>query len=98
MSRRPAWLVLVSLVLVAATALAATSTVALTVEGMTRGSRPIAVKKALEGLKGVRRAEVSFRKKEARVTFDPAQVTVEQLIEAVNRAGFRAALKAGGAT
>jgi len=46
----------------------------------------------------VRRAEVSFRKKEARVTFDPAQVTVEQLIEAVNRAGFRAALKAGGET
>jgi len=45
----------------------------------------------------VSRAEVSFRDKEARVTFDPAQVTVEQLIEAVNRAGFRAALKAGDA-
>ncbi len=43
------------------------------------------------------RAEVSFRDKEARVTFDPVQVTVEQLIEAVNRAGFRAALKTGGA-
>ena len=43
------------------------------------------------------RAEVSFRNKEARVTFDPAQVKVEQLIEAVNRAGFRAALKDGGA-
>ena len=40
------------------------------------------------------RAEVSFREKEARVTFDQAQVTVEQLIVAVNRAGFRAALKA----
>ncbi len=56
------------------------------------------VKKALEGLKGVSRAEVSFRHKEARVTFDPAQVTVEQLIEAVNLVGFRAVLKAGGAT
>ncbi len=55
------------------------------------------VKKALEGLKGVSRAEVNFRDKEARVTFDPAQVTMEQLIEAVHRAGFRAALKAGGA-
>ena len=55
------------------------------------------VKKVLEGLKGVSRAEVSFRDKEARVTFDQAQVTVEQLIEAVNRAGFRAALKAGSA-
>jgi len=30
---------------------------------------------------------VSFRDKEARVTFDPTQVTVEQLIEAVNKAG-----------
>jgi len=45
----------------------------------------------------VSRAEVSFRDKEARVTFDPDQVTVEQLIEAVNRAGFRAALRPGGA-
>ncbi len=35
MSRLPAWLVLLSLVLVAITAFAATSTVALTVEGMT---------------------------------------------------------------
>ncbi len=44
------------------------------------------------------RAEASFRDNEARVTFDPDQVTVEQLIEAVNRAGFQAALKARGAT
>jgi copper chaperone CopZ len=52
------------------------------------------VKRALEGLKGVGRADVSFRDKEARVTFDPAQVTVHQLIEAVERAGFRASQKA----
>jgi copper chaperone CopZ len=36
---------------------------------------------------------VSFRDKEARVVFDPSHVTVEQMIEAVNRAGFRAAVK-----
>jgi copper chaperone CopZ len=51
------------------------------------------VKRALEGLKGVSRAQVSFRDKEARVTFDPAQVTVDQLVEAVVRAGFRAVQK-----
>ena len=45
---------------------------------------------------GVQRAEVSFRDKEARVTFDPARVSVDQLIEAVKDAGFRAALKGGG--
>ena len=39
------------------------------------------------------RADVRFRDKEARVTFDPAQVNVDQLIEAVTRAGFRASPK-----
>ena len=53
------------------------------------------VKRALEGLKGVQRADVSFRDKEARVTFEPTQVPVDQLIEAVNRSGFRAAVKGG---
>ena len=51
------------------------------------------VKRALEGLKGVTRADVSFGDKQARVTFDPDQVSVEQLIDAVNKAGFHAALK-----
>ena len=55
------------------------------------------VKRALEGLPGVSRADVSFPKKEAVVTFDPARVGVEQMIEAVRRAGYRATLKAGDA-
>lgn len=42
----------------------------------------------------MQRAEVSFRDKEARVAFDPAQVSVEQIINVVNRIGFRASLKA----
>ena len=41
------------------------------------------------------RADVSFRDKQARVTFDPTQVNVGQLIGAVNKAGFRAELKEG---
>jgi copper chaperone CopZ len=41
----------------------------------------------------VQKAEVSFRDKQARVTFDQGQVGVEQLIDAVNRLGFRAALR-----
>jgi copper chaperone CopZ len=36
---------------------------------------------------------VSFRDKEARVTFDPARVGVEQLIQAVKGVGFRAFVK-----
>jgi copper chaperone CopZ len=54
----------------------------------------VAVKGALEGLKGVQRAEVSFRDKQARVIFDQGQVTEAQLIDAVNRLGFRASIKA----
>ena len=54
------------------------------------------VKRALEGLEGVERADVSFRDKEARVAYDPARVTVEQMIDAVSRAGFRASVKRRG--
>lgn len=43
------------------------------------------------------RADVSFRDKEARVAFDPAQVGVDKLIEAVTGAGFRASVKRAGA-
>ena len=48
------------------------------------------VKKALEGLKGVKRAEVSFKGKLAHVTYEKGVVTVEQMVEAVKDAGFEA--------
>ncbi len=51
------------------------------------------VRKALEGLKGVKRAEVSFKEKLARVTYEQGVVTVEQMIEAVKGAGFLATPK-----
>lgn len=41
------------------------------------------------------RADVSFRAKEAVIAFDPTQVTIEKMVEAVNRLGFRASLKRG---
>lgn len=41
----------------------------------------------------MRQAEVNFREKEARVKFDPAQVGVDQLLDAVTRIGFRASVK-----
>jgi copper chaperone CopZ len=36
---------------------------------------------------------VSFRAKEAVIAFDPEQVTVEQMVDAVTRAGFQASVK-----
>ena len=50
------------------------------------------VRKALEGLKGVRSAQVSFKEKRAYVTHEKGAVTVEQMIEAVKEAGFQASL------
>jgi copper chaperone CopZ len=41
----------------------------------------------------VDRADVSLRAKEAVVAFDPAQVTVEQMVDAVKQLGFQASVK-----
>jgi copper chaperone CopZ len=48
------------------------------------------VKRALEGLKGVKRADVSFSKEEAVVYFDEGQTEVKEMIQAVSKIGFRA--------
>ncbi|MFQ5658218.1 MAG: cation transporter [Candidatus Methylomirabilales bacterium] len=48
------------------------------------------VKRALEGLDGVEKAEVSLSRGEARVSYDPQKVGVEAMIEAVKKAGFQA--------
>ena len=39
------------------------------------------------------RADVSLRAKEAVIAFDAEQVTVEQMVDAVTRAGFQASVK-----
>jgi copper chaperone CopZ len=48
------------------------------------------VRAALEGLKGVKKAQVSFAEKTAIVTYDPQAVNVKAMIQAVTRAGFSA--------
>lgn len=61
----------------------AVDTVTLHIEGMTCGGCTLATRKVLEGLDGVHKAEVSYEKKRAVVTFDPARVTVDRMIAAV---------------
>lgn len=63
--------------------IAALDTVTLRVEGMTCGGCTLATRKALERLKGVTKAEVSYERKTAVVVFDPAKVTTAQMIQAV---------------
>jgi len=51
------------------------------------------VRRALEGLNGVKKAEVSFSKKEAIVYFEEGKATVDEMVRAVKRVGFRAVEK-----
>lgn len=48
------------------------------------------VERALAGLPGIKKAEVSFYESKAWVTYDPSQVTVEQMVNAINSVGFQA--------
>ena len=49
--------------------------------------------RALEGLNGVKKAEVSFSKKEAIVYFEEGKATVDEMVRAVSKVGFRAVEK-----
>ena len=46
--------------------------------------------RALEGLEGVKKAEVSFSKAEAVVYFEEGKATVGEMVRAVRNVGFRA--------
>lgn len=64
-------------------AAAAADTVTLKIEGMTCAGCTIATRKVLERLDGVQKADVSYERKLAIVTYDPAKVTTRQMIAAV---------------
>ncbi|MEQ9619837.1 MAG: heavy metal-associated domain-containing protein [Deltaproteobacteria bacterium] len=61
--------------------------VVLKVEGMTCKVCPLTIKTALKKLNGVVDADVSFEDKEARVTYEEGEVTVERIISAIEDAG-----------
>jgi mercuric ion binding protein len=72
-------------------------TVTLNVEHMTCSMCPITVRKALERVPGVIRAESGYENGGvgwARVTFDGSKTDVETLTEATFEAGYPSALKA----
>src|SRR5215471_15845370 len=64
-----------SLIVVASTAWASPKTVSLSVPTMDCPVCPITVKQALTKVPGVTRAEVSFDKRQATITFDDAKMT-----------------------
>lgn len=67
-------------------------TVTLAVHGMTCGGCVVGTRTVLTRLKGVTKAEVSYEKGTAVVTYDPARVTVEQMIAAIATLHYTATL------
>ncbi len=65
--------------------------VELAIEGMSCASCAVRIEKRLNGLDGVA-ASVSFASEQAAVSFDPAAVSVQDLIGAVEAAGYHASL------
>jgi periplasmic mercuric ion binding protein len=67
---------------------ASPKTVTLNVSGMTCAACPITVKKALQRVAGVSKAEVQFEKKQALVTFDDTKTDTDALVKATTDAGY----------
>ncbi|NOY69410.1 MAG: mercury transporter MerT [Deltaproteobacteria bacterium] len=67
--------------------------VVLTVSNMTCFACTLTIKKALTRLDGVNRVKVTRKPPEAKITYDPARVTVKDLITATTNAGYPSAEK-----
>ena len=81
----------------ATSAFAAVRTVTLSVPGMYCEVCPITVRKALEKVPGVSKVDVSFKRKEAIVTFDDAKTSIKALEDATFEAGYESTLKSAAA-
>ena len=79
-----------TLVMVSTAVYALTDKVILRIEGMTWAPWPFIIKRALEGLEGVKKADISFSKKRGEVLFDPEKVSEKNIVNKVNEIGFNA--------
>lgn len=77
----------------AAQAAEAQQTATFDVPGMTCALCPVTVRKAMEGVEGVRQVEVDFESRTATVVFDPSVTTVEAIAAASANAGYPATVK-----
>jgi copper chaperone len=58
------------------------------VEGMSCGHCVMRVKKAIEGLEGVKKVDVSLENKQAVVEFDEGKIDVEKIKAVVKETGY----------
>ena len=70
-----------------------TERVLLTVEGMSCTGCSSGIQAMLKHTPGVISADVSLERKEANVEYDPARITREKIVEAINNMGYRASVK-----
>lgn len=69
------------------------STLVLNIEGMMCDACVGHVTRALQGLAGVQTTQVSLEGKQAIITYDPAQLGVAQVIEAIDEEGYQASAR-----
>lgn len=70
-----------------------TATIPLAIEGMTCVKCEKKIKKALDGLDGIKTASVSFKDSEAVIEYDPQKVSKGRIMEAIKKAGYKATTK-----
>jgi len=75
---------------VAAQNVAAEQTVTFAVDKMTCALCPVTVKRAMEGVEGVRAVEIDFEARTATVVFDTAATSAEAIAAASANAGYPA--------
>jgi len=74
---------------------AAVQTATFAIENMTCALCPVTVRKAMEGVAGVRSVEVDFEAKTATAVFDPALTSTDAIAAASANAGYPAAALQG---
>lgn len=67
---------------------AADRTVVLSVPTMDCATCPILIRTALERVEGVKRAQVSYERREAKVLYDDGKTHVAQLVETTRQVGY----------
>ena len=77
----------------AATEIAGMQTKVFSIKNMTCALCPITVRKAMEGVAGVKSVSVDFDAKTATVTFDPSATTAGEIGAASTNAGYPASIK-----
>jgi mercuric ion binding protein len=89
------WAMITTLLLATGMSLAsdADETVTFDVEKMTCATCPIAVRKAMQRVDGVKEVEVSLESKSAVVTFDPSVTTAIEIEQASTDVGFPATVR-----